>query len=226
MQKFCNNSLIRILLADDHPVVLSALEAVFNKSRGFKVIGSATSGKDLLTILANNEVDLVITDFFMPNSELGYGREDGLSMLGGIRCAFPKVCLIVFTMLTNSVILSKIKELGVNGIVGKDETETVLVEICMSMSMSKINSETILSPGVSERINILDEEGDRSLSRLSKRELEVLRMYASGLPLTDIAKKLNRALTTVATQKNSAMKKLKITSNTDVIRYASDIGLV
>jgi two-component system capsular synthesis response regulator RcsB len=224
MQNRCNPSLIRVLLADDHPVVISALESVFKKKREFEIVGAAVSGEELLKILARDNVDMVITDFFMPRTELGGSREDGFSMLRGIRHSYPKIFLIVFTITTSGAVLSRIKELGVHGIVGKDESEAVLIDMCKNLS--QMGTETLLSPFMRERISVLDEGGERSLSKLSGLELEVLQMYASGMALTDIAKKLNRALTTVATHKNSAMRKLNIDCNADIIKYAYDSGLV
>jgi two-component system capsular synthesis response regulator RcsB len=70
------------------------------------------------------------------------------------------------------------------------------------------------------------ESGETSIGCLSARELEVVRLYASGMSLTEIAQQEKRSITTVATQKISAMRKLKIATNTDLIKYAYDVGLV
>jgi len=217
---------IRIVIADDHPVVLLAIAEVIEAVSGFSIHATAHSGAELLDILAKDAFDLIITDFVMHQSE---ADEDGLRLIQRLKRLHPGVPVIVFTMLTNGGILHQMCRLGVSGLVGKDEKASILGEICLRALEEKHISDrqTILSPGIKVRLaNTGTTSADfRRTQPLSPRELEVVRLFSLGLSLTEIAKGLNRSVPTVATQKRAAMRKLHIETNADLLRYATEQGL-
>ncbi|MFP3507618.1 LuxR C-terminal-related transcriptional regulator, partial [Burkholderia sp. SIMBA_062] len=103
------------------------------------------------------------------------------------------------------------------------EPITVLAEVCRR---ALVEPGTTLSARVAERLALDGANVDefRRSNPLSPRELEVVRLFALGLNVTEISKRLNRSVTTVATQKRAAMRKLHLDSNADLIRYASEHG--
>jgi two-component system capsular synthesis response regulator RcsB len=128
-------------------------------------------------------------------------------------------------MVTNGAVLQQICRLGAAGVVGKGEDIAVLGQVCRRVLAG--DSGPVLSPGVAARL--ADAAGEPvsadSAPKLTLKEIEVVRLFASGSSLTDIAQQLNRSLTTVATQKRSAMRKLRVGSNADLVAYARDRGL-
>jgi two-component system capsular synthesis response regulator RcsB len=213
---------LRIVVADDHPVVLDAVSDAFEKEMPrFRVVATAQSGSELLAVLKQVPCDLVVTDFTMKQNPTD---EDGLRMIDRIKRLYPNLPVVVFTMLTNGGILHRMIQMGVAGIVGKDESMSVLVQTCVRAHSEK---ESVLSAGIAAR---LAREGTtietfRETQPLSPRELEVVRLYALGLSVTDIARRLNRSVPTVATQKRAAMRKLHVDTNADLVRFAADLGL-
>lgn len=212
---------VRVVIADDHPIVLLAIAEALDAIPGFKITASARSGAELLEILANNPCDLIVTDFVMHKEE---ADEDGLRLIQRLRRLYPDTPIVVFTMLTNGGILHQMCLLGVRGLVGKDEDTRILAETSLH---ALDESRTILSPGIKARLANTGTTSDdfRRTQPLSRRELEVVRLFSLGLSLTEIAKGLNRSVPTVATQKRSAMRKLHIETNADLLRYATEQGL-
>lgn len=212
---------VRVVVADDHPVVVMAITETFESIPGFSVVAQAHSGDDLLRLLGKQPVELIITDLVMNSDDADF---DGLRLVGRLRRDHPQTPVVVFTMLTNGAMFYELCKLGVAAIVGKDEPVTELGRICQRALVEK---EPILSPRIRERIareGVTREDFSRE-QPLSPKELEVVRLFSQGLSVTEIAKALKRAVPTIATQKRSAMRKLHIENHADLVKYATDRGL-
>jgi two-component system, NarL family, captular synthesis response regulator RcsB len=212
---------VRVVLADDHPVVVLAIADTFLSMPGYTVAATAHSGGELLRILAKQPADLVVTDLVMNGEDTEF---DGLRLIGRLRRAVPNVPLVVFTMVTNGGMFHELCKLGVAAIVSKEEVASELGKICQRALVEK---ETILSPKIRERVS---REGAtrQDMSRvqsLSPKEIEVVRLFTQGMSVTEIANVLRRAVPTIATQKRSAMRKLHIQNHADLVKYAMENGL-
>ncbi len=210
---------ISAVIADDHPVIQLAVKATLSEIPNVHVSAMCSSGKELCAALKAHRPDLIVTDFTMGHSEQG---EDGLRLIQRLRHDSPDTPIVVFTMLTNGGLLTRLQESGIAGIVGKNEAPGILRQICMDVISGR---GLRLSPGVLARMSRSGALAGGSSSRLSPKEIEVVRMFAVGSTVTEIAEYLKRTLGTVATQKRSAMRKLNITSNADLVAYARDNGL-
>ncbi|MGS1011751.1 response regulator [Achromobacter anxifer] len=220
MSKLPSGQDVRIIVADDHPIISLAVADSLNGVPGFSVVAAARSGLELVTALQSHPCHLIVTDFTMQSET---ADEDGLRLIERLQRQFPRIPIVVFTMLTNSGILSQLRQLGVAGIVGKDEPIDKLVAVCVRAMTEK---DTILSAGVDRRLSQNDvtmSAAGRTKS-LSPKELEVVRLFALGLSVTEIARRLNRSVATIGTQKQSAMRKLNIDSNAELLRYADEQG--
>ena len=188
---------------------------------GFQVVELCQSGKALFEALERQRFDLVVTDFSMERAQ---GGEDGLRLIQRLRSRHPDTPIVVFTMLTNSGLLACIKAEGVAGIAGKSEDPEILKRICLHAISGSAGPH--LSPAVANRIASAGGRPGANACHLSPREIEVVRMFANGDSLTSIAASFHRSLATIAAQKRSAMQKLNIANNADLITYARDHGLV
>ncbi|WP_255176172.1 response regulator transcription factor [Bordetella genomosp. 5] len=213
-------------MADDHPLVQIAISQMLSADGDFTVVASANSGEELLHTLQATPCDLIVTDFVMPPfEEASTSNLDGIRLIGLLRRKHPSIPIVVSTTVPNGGILKSMITAGVHGIVGKDEPSQILAQICKSvMSGAK---PPVLSPRVAMRLgHYVAPSQIATVQQLSQKESEVVRLFAQGHSLTDIARQLNRAITTVATQKRSAMRKLNVNNNADLIRYAADTGIV
>ncbi|WP_244817700.1 response regulator transcription factor [Caballeronia sp. Lep1P3] len=213
---------VRVVLADDHPIVLLAVSDQFSKLPGFTITATVNSGAELVRVLEKEPADLVITDLVMQGDE--EVELDGLRLVSRLRRSYPQVPLVILTMMTSGGMFHELCKLGVAAIVSKEEPASELAQIAVRALGTK---ETILSSKIQHR---LAREGSttRDLAReqpLSPRELEVVRLFAQGLSVTEIARTLNRSVPTVATQKRSAMRKLHVENHVDLVKYAAKTGL-
>jgi two-component system, NarL family, captular synthesis response regulator RcsB len=213
---------VRIILADDHPIVLMAIADQFSKIPGCEIVAAVHSGTELLRALETQKVDLIITDLVMQ----GYEQVDldGLRLVSKLRRSYADIPVVILTMTTSGGMFHELCKLGVAAIVSKEEPANELAQISLRAMTTK---ETIVSPKIEDR---LAREGSttKDLTReqpLSPRELEVVRLFAQGLSVTEIARTLNRSVPTVATQKRSAMRKLHVENHVDLVRYAARTGL-
>ena len=209
----------RIVIADDHPVIRHAVMHALNALPGFTVDAAVKSGTELLGVLSQGNWDLVITDFTM---DTGKRDADGLSLIGQLRRQHPDIPVVVFTMLNNDDVLARLSRSGIAGIVDKCEG----IEEFRSAALGVMHHRRpYFSEKIRARLQQLPHGREGGKSILTKKELEVTRLFASGASLTEIAHQVNRSISTIATQKSTAMKKLFLRTNADLVRYAQENGL-
>jgi two-component system, NarL family, captular synthesis response regulator RcsB len=224
-----NGAITRIVIADDHPVVTLGIRALVKPLGDVEVVGEAGSGGELLGVLASEPCDLLITDFSMPYED---GSGDGLPLLRRLRRDYPKLPIIVLTMLHNPALTRGMLAVGVNGLVSK---VAMMKELLLAIG-AVMNGRTYICETMRE--HVVDwtpargaGEGAQAANGgdpavLSQREAEVVRLFAQGLSVTQIAEHLHRSVKTVSQQKNDAMRKLGVTSNTQLFEYARAYGLL
>jgi two-component system, NarL family, captular synthesis response regulator RcsB len=213
---------IRVVLADDHPVVHVAVSETFANMPGYVIAATMHSGAELIRALEKQPADLIITDLVMQGDSPG--EIDGLRLVSMLRRLYPAVPLVVFTYLTSGNLLYEFRKLGVSAVVSKEEPPGALAQICVRALAGR---EMIISSRLEMR---LAKEGTalKELAReqpLSPRELEVVRLFAQGMTVGDIARTLNRSVPTIATQKRSAMKKLRVNNHVDLVKSVTEMGL-
>ena len=204
---------LKVVIADDHPVVLLGLREVIQRDEHFTLAGEALSSSQLVGQLALHQPALVITDFNMPGDET-YG--DGLQLIEYITEHFPAVKILVLTMVGNPLIMSRLLEMGVAGVIAKSHIREEIGKALRALGNERPYSAPA-EPATSVLLNprVIDER----FSTLSPRELEVLRLVVAGSSVGDIARQLNRSVKTVSTQKVAAMRKLEVLSDHALITY-------
>jgi two-component system capsular synthesis response regulator RcsB len=211
---------LRVVVADDHPVILFGAEHALHKFPGMQVVGSARQSTELVNMLRSTECDVLVTDLAMPGGQYG----DGLQLIDYLRRNFPKLPIVVLTMLENAALLKRLKELGVTSVVNKadDMSHIALAVQHVGRRMSYLSpSVKMVLDGL--RVNLA---GRRDDSKLSRRELEVVRLFVSGMTIKEISLHLNRSIKTISTQKNAAMRKLGIERDSELFQYAHSNGLL
>lgn len=208
---------IRIAIADDHPVLLAGIAHLLRSEPDLDVVGMVKDSTALVALVSGQGVDVVVTDFSMPHGQYG----DGIAMLRFLQRRFPQTRLVVLTGMESPLVLNNILAAGVECIVSKsDPIQEVLPALRMAWAQG-----AYLSPQVRARL-VPDATAGDDHQHLSKREKEVLRMYAEGLSVIEIATRIGRSRKTISTQKVAAMRKLGLASDADVFQYAIAHGLV
>ncbi len=211
---------IKVVVADDHPVILFGAEHALLKFPGIQVVARARQSTELIRALQSTPCDVVVTDLAMPGGQYG----DGLPLIGYLRRYFPRVPIVVLTMLENPALLKRLNELGVIGVVHKSDD---LSHIGLAVQHVNRNIE-YMSPHVRVALDTLrlNSGGKTEEVILSRRELEVVRLFVSGMTIKEISEKLNRSIKTISTQKNTAMRKLGLDRDSELFQYAQSNGLL
>lgn len=209
---------MRIVISDDHPVVLIGLKtSLHDYGGGLKVVGEASNGPDLLDLLARVPCDLLITDFSMPADTEGC---DGLALLQKLRESYPELPILVLTMLRNPALVQNMISVGVRGVVDK---MAMAKELVLAIDVIRAGR-SYLSERMRLQIKGMYPMGDEPV--VSRREAEVIRFLAQGLTVSEIARRLDRSVKTISQQKRDAMRKLNLSGDKQLYDYARIAGLL
>jgi len=210
----------RVVVADDHPVILFGAETALLKFPDIQVVARARQSTELIRILHSVPCDVLITDLAMPGGQFG----DGLPLIGYLRRNFPTLPIVVLTMLENAALLKRLSELGVESVVNKSDD---LGHIGFAVQHVSRRQE-YMSPSVRASLESLrvNASGKTTEVMLSRRELEVVRLFVSGMTIKEISEQLSRSIKTISTQKNTAMRKLGLERDSELFQYAQSNGLM
>ncbi len=210
---------IKVMLADDHPGMLAGVQHALAEVATISLVGAAANSTELVALLDRVPCDVVVSDYSMPAGDFG----DGASLFGLLQRRYPQLKLVVLTMLDNAAVMHTLVTLGIGGIVSKSDA---LAHLIPAIHAAHTGGK-YYSPSANKVIQAIDwnRRGRNAESVLSQRESEVVRLYASGLTINEIAERLHRSKKTISTQKAKAMEKLGIEREVDLFRYAMENGL-
>lgn len=214
---------LRIAIADDHPLVLAGIMDLLSNDIRFEITGTVTSSSELISHITEDRPDVVITDFVMPGDNR-YG--DGLNLIGYLSRHFPDVKLLVVTMISNPLIVASLYKAGVSGVVLKSDATSELLRALENLRMGKryVRAAEPVPPQPDQQPASGTSAADL-LNQLSPKEIEVIRLFVDGQSLTAIANGLKRSIKTISNQKRSAMNKLNVTTDQDLIAFCIHGGL-
>ncbi len=210
---------IKVMLADDHPGMVAGVQHALAEVATISLVGAAANSTELVALLDRVPCDVVVSDYSMPAGDFG----DGASLFGLLQRRYPQLKLVVLTMLDNAAVMHTLVTLGIGGIVSKSDA---LAHLIPAIHAAHTGGK-YYSPSANKVIQGIDwnRRGRNAESVLSRRESEVVRLYASGLTINEIAERLHRSKKTISTQKAKAMEKLGIEREVDLFRYAMENGL-
>ncbi len=201
---------IRILIVDDHPVVLAGLTSMLGTQSGIEVVGAAQSGEDALNILARTPTDLVLLDLRMPGMS-------GIDTLQAFRRAKVSARTIVLTSFETDENIYGAVQAGAQGYLLKDTPQASMVEAIRTVHSGR----RYLPPNIAARL------AERMMrTNLTYRELEVLNMLSRGLTNKEIGTVLQISGNTVRNHVNSIIEKLEVSDRTEAATTAIHRGLI
>ncbi len=208
---------VRVLIADDHAVVRHGLKQILSTEPDMVVVGEARNIVETLEIAGSTEWDVLVLDYSMPGG-------NGLLALKEIKQNFPRRQVLMLSMHPEDTIAISALRAGAAGYMNKEcASDELTLAIRKAASGKKY-----VSPVLAEKLALEIEEGAEGLPHesLSEREYRVMWMIAAGRSITQIAEELFLSPNTVSTYRVRILRKLKVLTNADIVRYAVKHGLM
>lgn len=214
---------ITVVIVDDHAIVREGIRRVLDDDPGFEVVGEATSAEEALEAVAATRPDVVLLD-------LGLGDVGGLEALRLLREGGAQPRVLVLSMHDDAEYVRRAVEAGVDGYLLKDEAEPAMLRtavrtVCDGNSYFSASAAASLAAALRPAPEHA-ETGADPLAALTDRELEILRLVASGRSNKEMAASLGISRRTVETHRENLMRKLEIHSVAGLTRLALERGLL
>jgi DNA-binding NarL/FixJ family response regulator len=208
---------IRIVVADDHPIVLRGLVHLFSGEHDFAVVGQASNGEEALRLVRRHRPDVLVLDLRMP-------EKDGIAVLRELKEERLQTRVVVLTAVHNEALVEAIR-LGIHGAVLKETAPRQLIRCVRDVHAGK----KWLEPRVAAHVvdSLLERETAlRSISaRLTPREIEVARLVADGMQSKAVAEKLAITEGTAKLHLHHVYKKLRVQGRVALSRYIQTHGI-
>jgi DNA-binding NarL/FixJ family response regulator len=202
---------LRVLVADDHRLLVEGTKQALEKSGGFEVVGEATNGAQVLPLVRRLRPDLVMLDLRMP-------QMDGLTCLTKIRKDFPEVKVVMLSVSQDPDVIQAALERGASAFIVKTvDPDDLAAALRQAMSGNVFTT-----------VGVTEDAGERAAKEtgLTEREVVILRAVARGLSNEAIAKELWVAEQTVKFHLTNIYRKLEVSNRTEAARYAFEHGLL
>ena len=209
--------MIKILIADDHPIVRKGLKEIIEETPGMKVVDEASNGQEVLEKVFKKDINVVLLDISMP------GRS-GLDILRDMKRQKPKLVVLVLSMHPEEQYAVQALKEGASGYLTKKSAPDELLTALRKVS----SGGKYVSSSLAEKLAYaLEKDGEKPPHEtLSVREYEVLRMIASGKTVTEIARELFLSPKTISTYRARILEKMRMKNNAQLVRYAIKNRLV
>jgi DNA-binding NarL/FixJ family response regulator len=212
------NKKIKVLLVDDHAIVRNGLRLMLGEADDISVDGEAGSAQAALQLIRTQEFDVALLDIAMPD-------KNGLDLLKQIRVEQPKLAVLILSTYSEEIYAMRAFKLGAAGYLTKDSPTSALINAVRKAAAGGKH----VSPAMMEKLVTAiggGSDGGGSHEALSNRELEVLKLIASGASLVKIADALHLSPHTVTTYRSRILEKMGLSSNAELTRYAIENGLL
>lgn len=209
---------IKILIADDHPVVREGLITMISREPDFKVIGEASNGREAITRATELHPDVILMDLRMP-------EVDGVEAIRQIAAIDPNIKFIILTTYSDDEYIFKGIEVGARAYLLKDAPREELFKAIRAVYQGESLIQPVVASKVLDRFAALSRQTQAPES-LTERELDVLRLIAKGAANKEIAEQLHISNSTVKTHIASIFQKLGANDRTEAATLALKRGII
>ena len=212
---------IKIVLADDHKILLDGLRSLLEEVAEFEIVDTAQNGREALAILRKQPVDVLVLDLSMPEM-------DGMETTAQAKKLFPGLKILILTTNDEGSIITEILRQGATGYLLKNSSREQLVKGIRMAYEGKtvLNDEVTAKMVESIRQANTPSSSESSLPRITKREKEVLQLISEEYTAQEIADQLFVSLNTVITHRRNLFVKLDVKNSVGLVRKALENGLI
>ena len=199
----------RIILADDHSFIRLGLIQILKDEYPSADITEVSDGESLIKEVTLHDWDLVISDLDMP------GR-NGLEALQQIKLIKPDLPVLILSIYSEDLYAVRALKVGASGYLNKNAAPYELINAIKRILLGR----KYITPEIAEKLLLQSNDDKEPHELLSNREFEIFKLLAFGKTVTQIARSLSLALTTVSTHRSKIMEKLNLSTNAELTRYA------
>ena len=214
-----DNRPFRIIIADDHAVVRTGLQLILDETIDLSIVDEARDGQELLDKLQFNNYDLVILDIAMPG-------KDALDVLKEIKTKWSLIPVVIFSMNSSEMYAVRMLSNGASAFINKETKPTQIIEILRIVLSGKRYISPQQAEILVENASIREKPVNTSHEILTDREFQIFCVLANGIRKSEIAEKLEISINTLSNHRNNILKKMKMSINSDLTRYAIHAGII
>jgi len=204
---------IKVIIVDDHKLVTDCIDLFLKGAKDIEVIGVAHSGKDALSMLKKTTPQVVLLDISMPEMS-------GIQVTEAIKKKYNNIRILILSMHSDYNNISNAIDAGADGYVPKDVSSEELVEAIQTISRGKNYFHATISDEIVKNYATKKQTNNDILPQLTKRELEVLQLFAEGYNNSEIADKLYLSVRTIESHKNHILQKTNMKNSVELIKFA------
>ncbi len=208
-----------IIIADDHAVVRTGLQLIFDTTDDLSIVDEARNGQELLEKLKSNTYNLVILDISMPG-------KDALDVLKEIKITLPQLPVVIFSMNPDEVYALRMLSNGASAYINKETQPDKVIDILRFVLKGKKYISPQQAEIMADYISIPEKQVDITHESLTDREFQIFCLLASGVRKPEIAEKLEISIHTLSNHRNNILKKMNLATNSDLTRYALQAGFI
>ncbi len=209
---------MKILIADDHPVVRSGLKQILGSAEDMTVVGEAENGAQTLDLARKLDWDVLVLDYSLPD-------RNGIDLIKELKSRYPERPVLVLSMMPEEVHAAQVYKAGGSGFVKKDAATEEL-----TVAIRKVHKgHKYVSPTFAERLasDLTSGNAERPLHEaLTDREYRVMWLLASGKQIKEIARELYVSPSTISTYRTRILRKMMLSDNAALVRYAINHQLI
>lgn len=208
--------MIKILVADDHPVVREGLKKMFEKVSNIRVAGEASDGQEVLNEIERNDYDLLLLDISMPG-------KSGLEILKELKRKRHNLPVLILSIHSEEQYAIRALKAGAKGYLTKKSVPDELINAVQEISQGR----KYISSSLAERLvsYIVDDE-KLPHKTLSDREYQVMCLIAKGNKTKEIAEELSLSVNTIGTYRTRILEKMNMESTAELIHYVIENHLI
>lgn len=204
---------IKILLVDDHEMISEALTAILTTVKGFEVVGSASNGQEAIEKIEILQPQVILMDIVMPVM-------NGLAATEFIKEKYPHIKIMVLSMEITNEYVKKAFQINVDGYIPKNADVNELINAIKVVYSGERYYDRRIKDYIFKFYMGDEDTSSPQISILSERELQVLKLISDGVGNKEIGNLLFISPKTVEAHRNNIMKKLKLESTAELIKYA------
>jgi two-component system, NarL family, invasion response regulator UvrY len=209
--------LIKVLIADDHPVVRLGLRQILADTNDILVGGEAGSAQEVLRLVRDERWDIVLLDISLPGG-------NGIALIGEIRKERPETRVLILTAHPEEQYAVRAIKAGAAGFLNKESAPDRLTEALKKIAEGGRYVSAELAEALASLV--AGEAGGQPHERLSDREFEIMKLLASGKTVSQVALELSLSVKTISTHRTRILRKMNMKTNAELTSYAVRQGLV